>query len=139
MHSMTRIQGVGGCPGIAIGRVHLLTPRLVVVDRRVAKALIPKEVARLQAAIIATDDQLAQIERHLAATGQHESHLILGAHRMMLKSAELGHSARALVQTHGLAAESAVRRTIDRIGAVFDKVRDPYLRDRGGDLDAVGE
>ena len=131
--------GIGASEGIAIGPVQLLAANIVVIDRSISSDQVPRELHRLQEAIVATDEQLLMIGRQLEAQNLREGYLIVEAHRLMLKSDELVEAARGLISSEGIAAECAVRRVVDRIVATFEKMRDPYLRERSADVEAMGE
>jgi phosphoenolpyruvate-protein phosphotransferase (PTS system enzyme I) len=139
MRPMQTLAGVEVSEGVAIGEVQLLTANVVVQDRSIPHEQVPIELDRLHQAIGVTDHQLGVISGQLKDADHSEGHLILEAHRLMLKSDELVESARGLIRSGGLAAESAVRRVIDRIAGAFDRMNDPYLRERGGDIEALGE
>lgn len=139
MKEMQWFRGVEVSDGIAIGAAQRLARRTAVQQRRVPKEQVAHELERLHRAIGATDQTLGEISGRMRE-GQHtEGHLILEAHRLMLHSDELVESARTLIRQKGLAAESAVRRAIDRLVTAFEQVADPYLRQRGGDIEALGE
>lgn len=133
------LSGVAASDGIAIGQARVLVAPVIVIDRPVARDLVPAEVARLRRAVTATDAQLATLSARLEAGQLHEGHLILEAHRMMLRDDEVVEGARRLIEEDGIAAESAVRRVIDAIYAKFQLIEDPYLRERGADVQAIGE
>jgi phosphoenolpyruvate-protein phosphotransferase (PTS system enzyme I) len=134
-----RLKGIGASEGIAIGTAELLTSRVVVVDRWVSRELVRDEIQRFEAAVDATDRQLKHLSRQLKAHRLHDGHLLIEAHRLMLRSHDLWGASRSLIGKEALAAEPAVRRVVDGILAKFDKITDPYLRERGGDVEAVGE
>jgi len=134
-----KLAGIAASEGIAIGPVQLLTARLVVVDRWISREGVQDEVERFEAAVEATDRHLAELSRQLEAERLHDGHLLLEAHRLMLRSDEIAAASRDLVADEALAAESAVRRVIDGIVGRFDAMTDPYLRGRGEDVEAVGE
>lgn len=139
MKQMQWFRGVEVSEGIAIGAAQRLARRGAVQQRRVPKEQVAHELERLHRAIGATDEALGEIS-HRMRDGQHtEGHLVLEAHRLMLQSDELVESARTLIRQNGLAAESAVRRAIDGLVAAFEQVADPYLRQRGGDIEALGD
>lgn len=125
--------------GIAIGQARILVPPVTVVDRPISPEAVPAEVARLRQAVAATDGQLATLSARLEAEHVHEGHLILEAHRLMLRDDEVVEGARQLIERDGIAAESAVRRIIDAIREKFDRMESPYLRERGADVEAIGE
>jgi len=137
---MERLTGVGAAPGIAIGRAHVLSSRVDVHERRIAKETIPAEVARFEAALAQTDEQLADIQQEIAER-EHDGHQyrILEAHRLMLQDVHLVEVARKIIRDDQTGAEWAVRRALDQIQAVFDRIEDPYFRDRRSDVAVVGE
>src|SRR5712664_2115735 len=139
MATRQTLSGVAASDGVAIGQARLLVPPVVVVDRRISPDLVPAEVARLRHAVTSTDEQLALLSARLESQHLHEGHLILEAHRMMLRDDEVVEGARRLIENDRLAAESAVRRVIDAIAATFARMEDPYLRERGADVEAIGD
>src|SRR2546428_387709 len=139
MASRRTLSGKSATDGVAIGQARLLVPPVVVVDRRISRDLVPAEVTRLRQAVAFTDEQLALLSARLERENLHEGHLILEAHRMMLRDDEIVDGARRLIESDGIAAEWAVRRVIDAIAAAFDRMEDPYLRERGADIEAVGD
>src|SRR6266849_1503464 len=118
------LSGAAASEGIAIGDVRLMVPRVVVVDRRVSPDRVPAEVSRLREAVTVTDEQLGLLSARLEADDLHEGHLIVEAHRMMLRDA---------------AVVEAARRVIDDLVATFDRMKDPYLRERSADIEAIGD
>lgn len=135
---MITLVGTGASDGIAVGPARLLAPRPEVVDRWVVAARIDDEVSRLVAAAHAADRELAALADHLHGP-RRETQLIIDAHRLMLQSDEILERAKRLIRGERLAAECAVRRTVDRVARVFDQMKDTYLRERGRDVEAVGD
>ena len=137
---MERLAGVGASPGIAIGKGHVLGSRVDVHERRIAVEAVEAEIARFETAIVLTDAQLARIQDEIAER-EHDGHQyrILEAHRMMLQDVHLVEVARKIIREDQTGAEWAVRRALDQIQAVFDRIEDPYFRDRRSDVAVVGE
>ena len=133
------LSGIAASGGIAIGQARVLVPPVVVTDRRITRQLVPAEVTRLRQAVTSTDGQLASLSARLEAEHLHEGHLILEAHRLMLRDAEVVEGARRLIERDEIAAECAVRHVIDAISARFERMEDPYLRERGADVEAIGQ
>jgi phosphotransferase system enzyme I (PtsI) len=136
---MRRFEGIGASEGIAIGELRMLASRLVIVDRWVAPHEVADELRRFERALESADEQLAVVSRQLEGHRRHEGHAIVEAHRLILRSEEIVEAARGLIGSERLAAEVAVRRVLDRIVTTFDSMDDLYLRERGGDVEAVGE
>src|SRR5712692_8695551 len=139
MATRRTLSGVAASDGVPICQARLLVPPVVVVDRRISPDLVPAEVARLRQAVTSTDEQLALLSARLESQHLHEGHLILEAHRMMLRDDEVVEGARRLIENDRVAAECAVRRVIDTIAATFERMEDPYLRERGADVEAIGD
>jgi phosphotransferase system enzyme I (PtsI) len=133
------LSGTAASEGIAIGPAHLLLPPVIVVERRISRDLVPVEVARLLGAVTSTDERLALLSARLESEHLHEGHLLLEAHRMMLRDDEVVGGARRLIESDEIAAEGAVRRVIDAIAAKFGRMEDPYLRERRADIEAIGD
>src|SRR5262249_56905825 len=55
----------------------------------------------------------------------------------MLDDEMIGGRAGTVVRDERVNAEWAVQRAVDEVGAVFDDINDPYLRERKGDLHDV--
>jgi phosphotransferase system enzyme I (PtsI) len=134
-----RFAGIGASDGIAIGVARMLAATAVVADRWIARVHVEGELHRLQAAVLATDEQLAAVGQELQLQGRHDEHLIVEVHRLLLRSDDILEGARRLIASEGLAAESAVRRVVDDLVVAFETIRDPYLRERGGDVAAIGD
>jgi phosphotransferase system enzyme I (PtsI) len=135
-----RLTGVAAAPGIAVGVAHVLGSRVDVHERRVAAEAVEGEVARFEAALRTTDEQLAGIQQQVAERerDQHQ-YRILEAHRLMLSDVHLVEQTRKLIRDEHNAAEWAVRKALDQIQAVFERIEDPYFRDRRSDIAYVGE
>jgi len=139
MATGTTLTGIAASDGIAIGQARVLVPRVSVVERRISRDLVPVEIARLREAVTTTDAQLASLSARLETEQLHEGHLIVEAHRLMLRDDAIVEGTRRLIEKEEIAAESAVRRVTDAIRAKFDRMEDPYLRERGADVEAIGD
>ncbi|HEY2899192.1 MAG TPA: phosphoenolpyruvate--protein phosphotransferase [Polyangia bacterium] len=137
---MEKLTGVAASPGIAIGVAHVLGSRVEVHERRIAVEAIEAELKRFDEALAHTDAQLARIQEQIAEReGDDHQYRILEAHRMMLGDVHLVEQARKLIREEKTSADWAVRRALDQIQAVFDRIEDPYFRDRRSDIAMVGE
>jgi phosphoenolpyruvate-protein phosphotransferase (PTS system enzyme I) len=137
---MERLSGVSASPGIAIGIAHVLGSRVEVHERRISQEGVEPELQRFEVALSHTDAQLAKIQQQIAER-EHDDHQfrILEAHRLMLRDVHLVDVARKIIREQQTGAEWAVRKALDQIQAVFDRIEDPYFRDRSSDIAVVGE
>jgi phosphotransferase system enzyme I (PtsI) len=135
-----RLAGVAASPGIAIGLAHVLGSRVEIHERRIAADQVEAEIARFDSGLAETDAQLARIQAQIAEReGDDHQYRILEAHRLMLSDVHLVERARKLIREEKTAAEWAVRKSLDQIQAVFERIEDPYFRDRKSDVALVGE
>ena len=136
---MHRHRGVSASGGIAIGPAHLIDVRVVVSERRILRSGRDAELARLDEAIAAAEQQLDRLHRRLEGAPDGTAHELINLHRLILRSPEVADEGRRLINEECFGAEWAVSRALERIRSTFARLDDSYFRDRGGDFDAVGE
>jgi phosphotransferase system enzyme I (PtsP) len=121
--------------GIALGHVVLHEPR-VVITNYIAED-VPKEIKRLETAVIQLREDLDRLlERgDVADGGEHRD--VLEAYRMFANDQGWQHKLHEAVAT-GLTAEAAVERVQSDTRARMLRSTDPYLRDRLHDLEDLG-
>jgi phosphoenolpyruvate-protein phosphotransferase (PTS system enzyme I) len=138
---MRKLNGIAAAPGVGLGTAHLFGWRIDVHERHIARDEIAHELVRLSNAVTQSESQLQRVQQQIADEegASHQSYQILEAHRLMLSDPHLVDEARRMIREDLFAAEWAVRIALDRIRAVFDRITDPYFRERGSDVEAVGE
>jgi phosphotransferase system enzyme I (PtsI) len=131
-----RLSGIGVSRGTGAGRAVLLIQRAQVLRFSIAPSRIDAEVARLEAARRRSAAQLDRIQGRLPGR---DLSALFEAQRLMLDDPMLLPRAASIVAEQHVNAEWALQQVFDQLGAVFDGVEDPYLRERKGDLaDVVG-
>jgi phosphoenolpyruvate-protein phosphotransferase (PTS system enzyme I) len=134
-----RRSGLGVSPGIAFGRAYLIGRDTLKAPRHHIEADdVDTEVARLYKAIAASDKQLAKIKERLASENESDYHIIT-AHQMMLHDEHLVGAAVGYIRDELINAEWGLRRAVDDIAGVFDRMEDVYLRERRSDVEFVFE
>ena len=134
-----RLTGQGVSPGIGIGRAIVVTRGTANLRFRIPERRIDGELARLDAARAQAAVQIANIKQRIAAAGGGEQAYIFDAQLLLLEDPMLVTRAAAIIRGERLNAESALQRALDEVSALFDKIDDPYLRERKGDVaDVVG-
>ncbi|HEX7127133.1 MAG TPA: phosphoenolpyruvate-utilizing N-terminal domain-containing protein, partial [Thermodesulfobacteriota bacterium] len=135
-----RFVGVGGSPGVALGRAHVLDRRdLDILEYDIDPEQVAEERARLAAAFAESRRQLAELREGLSreALGDHVH--ILDSHILMLEDSSLVGAAERLVAEERINAEWAVRRAFATLRAQFEKIPDEYIRSRAQDLAYIEE
>lgn len=137
---MIRLVGVGASPGIAVGVAHFLGGPVEVQERRVFAEEVDGELQRFEQALARSDAQLARIQQQIATQeGDGQEYRILEAHRLMMSDVHLVEETRRIIREEHVSAEWALRRAVDQIRAVFNRIEDPYFRERRSDVDMIGE
>jgi phosphotransferase system enzyme I (PtsI) len=126
-------------PGIAFGRAYLIGRDTLKAPRHHIEADdVDTEVARLYKAIAASDKQLAKIKEKLASENESDYHIIT-AHQMMLHDEHLVGAAVGYIRDELINAEWGLRRAVDEIARMFERMQDEYMRDRRSDVEFVFE
>jgi phosphotransferase system enzyme I (PtsI) len=136
-----RKEGISGSNGVAIGRAFLVDRRAVKAPKRHLEQddEVEDEVARLHRAIAASDRQLEKVKVKLAAQSEEDQFSIIEAHQLMLHDEHLVDETERYIREERINAEWALRKTVEHIKSIFDAIADDYLRERGTDVDFVGE
>jgi phosphotransferase system enzyme I (PtsI) len=131
-----RLSGIGVSPGVGAGRAVVLIQRAQVVRFSIPVSRIDAEIARLEDARRRSGAQLDRIRARLPGS---DLGALFEAQRLMLDDPMLLPRAASIISERRVNAEWALQQVFDHLGATFDAVEDPYLRERKGDLaDVVG-
>ena len=134
-----RLNGLGVSPGIGIGRALVVTRGIRNLRFRIPERRIDAELERLAAAREQSRGQIQHIQERIAAAAGSEHAYLFDAQLLMLDDPMLVDRAATIVRSERLNAESALQRALDEVSALFDRMDDPYLRERKGDVaDVVG-
>ncbi len=130
--------GIGG--GIVIARARVLETRsLDVLRYRVTGDRIDAELRRLESAIDEVKSELEILGDQLPADAPHEAGALLDVHAMILDDPMFRTAAAAAIGHHGWNAEWAVSAQAGELAEQFGQLEDPYLRERGRDVQQVAE
>jgi len=134
------LHGAGAGGGIAIGHAHLISSaRLEVAHYAIAPEHVELEVMRFSSAVDKVGAELKGLRRSVPADAPAELGAFLNLHLMILDDATLSHVPRALIRSLRCNAEWALVQQMDYLVAQFDKIDDPYLRERKTDVVQVVE
>jgi phosphoenolpyruvate-protein phosphotransferase (PTS system enzyme I) len=133
-----RLEGIGICPGIAIGTAFLVDdPRGRIIRVRLRESDVEKEIARFRQAIEIAQQQLRAVyERLRVALGEEQAY-ILEAHVLMLQDQSIGRQIEQFIRDNRANAEWAVREVSNRLLEVYAEITDEYMRARSSDLEDV--
>jgi phosphotransferase system enzyme I (PtsI) len=135
-----RLNGIGASPGIAQGTVYVVNDGLEAPPQfHLDPDQVPEELDRFEAAVALSTRQIREIRDRLSGADGGEHLLILEAHLLMLNDAVFVEGVKSLVREEQINAEWALRKTIERIRSMFEGLAHDYFRERGSDIDFVGE
>jgi len=134
------LHGSSVASGITIGQAHLVsTARLEVAHYEIPEHAVPGEIFRFDAAIARAKQELAQLESQIPADAPAEFGAFINLHRMMLEDSSLSHAPRDLIRERRCNAEWALILQMETLGEQFERIEDPYLRERRADMQQVVE
>ena len=126
--------------GIAIGHAHLVShTSLEVVHYMLPKHLVEEEVARLDAALQTTRDEMSALRSNRPLQAAAEFDAFLDLHLMILGDEHISHAAREMIQQEHCNAEWALKSQMDALVTQFEAFDDAYLRERKTDVIQVVE
>jgi phosphotransferase system enzyme I (PtsI) len=122
-----------------VGPARVLAIRLSIRERRIPRTQIAAELSRLDRAVSATEEQLARAQAQLAGLADRAGAEIAEAYGFILRDPQLLEHTRRLVSEQRYAAEWAVKQGLEAAVEAFAASDDTYLRERGRDVEDVGE
>jgi len=131
---MTKYNGRGVAPGVAIGRAVVAARDARDVRYRLAASGVDRERQRLRAARDRTRQQLEEISARVSRTVGPAQASIFAAQVMMLDDPLLVSRADALIRAERINADWALQRAILELHDVFAREGDAWLSERVGDL-----
>lgn len=133
-------RGIGVSDGIAFAKAYLLErERLAIPHRVIPEKQVDEEIERFREALDKAKELLEQIREGMTSEEAREPAFIIDAHLMMLEDDLLVDGTISLIQKEHINAEWALRRRINTLVSTFANMKDPYLRERGRDVEQVAE
>jgi len=133
------VYGIGVSPGVVIGPAYvILDAGLDVPDRGIGEGDVPREIVRLEQALIRTRQQIREIQKSLEnrSGGEHTS--ILDVHLMVLDDRSLIEDVVGEIRLRRRNAEASVKSVCEKHASLLAGVGDEYLRERVADIRDVG-
>ena len=135
---MLVLHGKGVSSGISIGRAYVLQRERPSIPEYVLPAhLIDDEVARFHRAIDAARAQLRQIRAHIPANAPPETASFIDTHLLILDDTMIAQAPIESIRKNQYNAEWALKTQSDQLIDVFERMEDPYLRNKKTDVTQV--
>lgn len=134
------LTGIGVTSGIAIGRVHRLTPgELSLPEYHLGTSATEAEVERIRRAASRSERFLVQVMDRVSGTGSDTARDLLEAHRLMLRDPMLIEATCERITEQRINAEWALALQNEQLQDEFRRLDNEYLALRREDLEqAVG-
>ncbi|HEX8352711.1 MAG TPA: phosphoenolpyruvate-utilizing N-terminal domain-containing protein, partial [Pyrinomonadaceae bacterium] len=134
-----RWRGIAVSDGAAAGRVLRIHSggRHNIYRVSVEPSELEREVRRYRAAVRLARRQLLALKKRAARTLGEEHAYIFDAHLLMLEDRKLNEDVEAVIRGESVGSEWAVKVVTDRLLAVYDEIKDDYLRERSSDIEDV--
>ncbi len=133
-----RFHGVGVSPGIARGTVFVHRPDDEEAPvRRIEESEIPDEIARFEAALLATRAQILEMQERIATSIGAKDASIFDAHLLVVEDRTLIDEVLRNLQREKYNIEHTFSQVAGRYAKTLSEIDDPYLRERAMDIHDV--
>ena len=134
------LQGIPVCPGIVIGKAHLVDRDRVKIFYHylVDEVQVKKELERFRAAIRRTEEQLVTLKNRMPEHIKQHA-FIIDSHLMILHDGMLTEAAEERILNEKINAEWALKKSLNNIRKMFGEIDDEYIRTRLFDVENVTE
>ncbi len=132
------LKGIAAAPGVGTGTAYVVYPPAdldAVPDKPVTDP--DAEIVAFRAAVGGVAKDIAGLAERLADALRGEDQALFEAWRLMLESETFVAETIARIRA-GNWAQGALRDTVAELLAEFDRIDDPYLRERGADVRDLG-
>ncbi|MDD7578275.1 MAG: phosphoenolpyruvate--protein phosphotransferase [Elusimicrobia bacterium] len=137
---MLVLKGVAASPGVAIGPAVLLPGESFAVTRHyVEPSEVKNEIRKLNTAVQKTLSDLNACEQKVMGELGGEYANLLSAHKLILQDPSLSGSVTKKITTEHLSAQAAILFTLQELAAQFEKIEDPFFKERRNDIFDVGK
>src|SRR5207249_4173203 len=133
-----RFHGVGVSPGIARGTVFVHRPDDEEPPiRKISDDEIPQEIARFEAALIATRAQILEMQQRISEAIGTKDAGIFDAHLLVVEDRTLIDEVIRTLERDKCNVEHAFLQVGNRYAKTLSEIDDPYLRERALDIHDV--
>lgn len=137
---MLVLKGIAASPGVAIGPAVLLPGESFALSRQyVDENEIPAETQKFQTAMQKTLAELDQCEHKVLDTLGAEYANLMSTHKLILQDPAFHQTILHKIQKEQLSAQAAILFTLQELAASFNKIEDPFFKERRNDLFDVGK
>ena len=130
-----RLAGVPASPGIAIGNALVLGSRITDIEKNhIRREDIESEISILEQAIDTTKKQVLELQEKVLKELKDEEARIFDAHLLILDDYTLINSVKESIKNNLVSADYAFYDKIQYYVKAINRIKDPYLKERGTDI-----
>ena len=129
------LKGIGVSPGVVVGPAFLLTSEDVrATERDITPDEAPREIARFEAALIATRRQLHEIQQKVERALDQSKASIFDAHLLVVDDRAFVEEVIVGLESQRKNVETVLRQVAEKYAATLARMDDDYLRERAADV-----
>jgi len=134
------LSGVAASPGIAIGRARVADrARIAVAETAIRPDEVATEIKRFLDAVASAKEDLKLLKEQLESEKGAEHLYILDTHLLILEDPMLTSQTVSCIESQLINAEGSLKKTLVKFREFFNAIDNEYLRERGGDVEIIGE
>jgi len=133
-----RYKGIAVSPGIVIGKAYLFNPeRETIPSRRIKKADVPEEIAKLEDALTKTRAEILELQNRVAEGIGSKHAEIFNAHLLIVEDRSFIEEIIKKLEIDRKNVEYIFQEVAGRYIKVFSHIEDEYLKERASDIQDV--
>lgn len=137
---MLVLKGIPASPGVAIGPAILLPGETISTSKHyITLDQVPDQLHRFQKALAKTMEELDDCARKVQNTLGTEYASLMDTHKLILQDPALKDAVIEKIRTDYLTVQSAISLTLQELAANFDKIEDPFFKERRSDIYDAGK
>ena len=129
------IKGIGGSPGICIGKAYIVDREGVDVVQQyyLFDSDLDAEIERFKKAVARASQEMDDIIASVPSEFQEQLY-ILETHKVLLKDKQLYDKTCKMIESNKINAEWALKKVSTKIKRMFNEMSDSFFRERGADV-----
>ena len=129
-------RGIPVSPGVCRGKILLLgKPQAEsLAHRQIEESEVPIELKRFEQALVATRQQILEVQRQVTEGLGAQDAAIFDAHLLVLEDPVLIEEVHKLIRQDKVSAEYAFQQVAEKYAKTLSAINDEYLRERAADM-----
>ncbi len=137
---MLVLKGIPASPGVAIGRAVVVPGENLTTSKHyISSGSVDGELKKFQQALQKSMLELDECAQKVRETLGAEYAGLMDTHKLILQDPSLKDAVIHKIQTDYLTARSAISITLEELAANFDKIEDPFFKERRNDIFDAGK